>query len=77
MPTSSKPSPPETRAYLEAVTAAVRPGRHLPDATMAERPDQRSGAQRCHDGLKLGLKAGIASAGLGTQARQHRPTRSH
>jgi hypothetical protein len=57
---------PETRAYLEAVTAAVRPGRHLPDATMAETPDQRSGAQRCHDGLKLGLKAGIASGGLGT-----------
>ncbi len=27
---------PETRAYLEAVTAAVRPGRHLPDGTLAE-----------------------------------------
>ena len=57
---------PETRAYVEALTAAVRPGRHLPDGTMAELPDQRSGAQRCHDGIKLGLKAGIASGGLGT-----------
>ena len=57
---------PEARAYLEAVTAAVRPGRHLPDGTMAEIPDQRSSAERCHDGLKLGLKAGIASGGLGS-----------
>jgi hypothetical protein len=29
-------------------------------------PDDRSAAQRCHDGLKLGLKAGIASGGLGS-----------
>jgi Domain of unknown function (DUF222) len=57
---------PETRAYVEAVTAAVRPGRHLPDGTMAEVPDERSPAQRCHDGIKLGLKAGIASGGMGT-----------
>ena len=58
---------PETRcAYLEAVTAAVRPGRHLPDGTLTETRDERSGAQRCHDGLKLGLKAGIASGGLGS-----------
>jgi hypothetical protein len=57
---------PETRAYVEAVTAAVRPGRHLPDGTLAEVPDERSGAQRCHDGLKLGLKAAIASGGLGS-----------
>jgi len=57
---------PETRAYVEAVTAAVRPGRHLPDGTLTETPDDRSGAQRCHDGLKLGLKAGIASGGLGS-----------
>jgi hypothetical protein len=26
----------------------------------------RSGAQRCHDGIKLGLKAGIAAGGLGS-----------
>ena len=57
---------PETRAYVEASTAAVRPGRHLPDGTVTETPDDRSASQRCHDGIKLGLKAGIASGGLGT-----------
>ena len=57
---------PETRAYVEAVTAAARPGRHLPDGRMAETRDDRSGAQRCHDGVKLGLKAGIAAGGLGS-----------
>ena len=56
---------PETRCYIEASTAAVRPGRHLPDGTLAETPDDRSPAQRCHDGIKLGLKAGIASGGFG------------
>ena len=56
---------PETRAYIEAGTAAVRPGRHLPDGTLAETRDDRSQSQRCHDGLKLGLKAGIASGGFG------------
>ena len=35
---------PETRCYVEAVTAAVRPGRHLPDATLAEVADERSAA---------------------------------
>jgi len=59
---------PETRCYVEAVTAAVRPGRHLPDGTVAEVRDERSAAQRCHDGIKLGLKAGIASGAMG----QHR-----
>jgi hypothetical protein len=57
---------PETRAYVEAATAAVRPGRHRPDGTLTEVPDERSAAQRCHDGIKLGLKAGIASGGLGS-----------
>jgi len=57
---------PETRCYVEAVTAAVRPGRHLPDGTIADVPDERSGAQRCHDGIKLGLKAGIASGEFGS-----------
>lgn len=57
---------PETRCYVEAVSAAVRPGRHLPDGTLVETPDDRSGAQRCHDGIKLALKAGIASGGLGS-----------
>ena len=56
---------PETRCYVEAVTAAVRPGRHLPDGTLAEVRDERSPAQRCHDGIKLGLKAGIGSQAMG------------
>ena len=57
---------PEARCYLEAATAAVRPGRHLPDGTVEELPDERTPAQRCHDGLKLGLKLGIASGGMGS-----------
>src|SRR4051794_40490363 len=56
---------PETRCYVETVTAAARPGRHRPDATVTETADERSGAQRCHDGIKLGLQAGIASGALG------------
>jgi hypothetical protein len=39
-----------------------------PDGTLTEVADERSGAQRCHDGVKLGLKAGIASGEMG----QHR-----
>jgi hypothetical protein len=37
-------------------TAAVRPGRHLPDATVVETRDERSGAQRCHDGFSVGSR---------------------
>ena len=55
---------PEARAYLEAVEAAVRPGRHQPDADPDAR-DDRSPAQRCHDAFKLGLETAIASGGLG------------
>jgi Domain of unknown function (DUF222) len=55
---------PEARAYFEAIEAAVRPGRHQPDAGPAAR-DDRSPGQRCHDALKLGLKTAIASGGLG------------
>lgn len=57
---------PETRSYLEAATAAVRPGRHLPDGTLAETRDDRTSDQRCHDGIKLGLKLGIASGEMGS-----------
>ena len=57
---------PETRCYVEACTAAVRPGRHLPDGTIEDTPDDRSASQRCHDGIKLGLKAGIASGEMGS-----------
>lgn len=54
---------PETRAYLEAVAAVVRPGRHQPEGD--PEPDRRSPEQRCHDALKLALKTAIASGGLG------------
>lgn len=59
---------PEARAYFEAIDAAVRPGRHHPDATGSDpmAGDQRSAAQRRHDALKLGLRTAIASGGLGT-----------
>ena len=54
---------PEARCYFEAIEAAVRPGRHLPEGTEAR--DGRTPAQRCHDALKLGLQTAIASGGLG------------
>ena len=57
---------PETRCYIDAVTAAVRPGRHLPDGQVAQVRDERTPAQRCHDGIKLGLKAGLATGALGS-----------
>lgn len=58
---------PETRAYLDAITAAVRPGRHHPDnPTGLLGGDQRSNGQRCHDAVKLALKTAIASGKLGT-----------
>jgi Domain of unknown function (DUF222) len=53
---------PEARAYLEAIEAAVRPGRHQPDPDTS---DDRSRDQRCHDAFKLALKTAIASGGLG------------
>jgi hypothetical protein len=56
---------PEARAYFEAIEAAVRPGRHLPDSTDPETRDDRTPAQRCHDAFKLGLETAIASGGLG------------
>lgn len=58
---------PEARAYLEAVSAAMRPGRHVPDGsdTFADAPDDRTPAQRCHDGLKLALRCAISSGQLG------------
>jgi hypothetical protein len=60
---------PQTRAYFEAIEAAVRPGRHQPES--AERDpephdDDRTPAQRCHDALKLGLQTAIASGKLGS-----------
>jgi hypothetical protein len=69
---------PETRAYVEACTAAVRPGRHLPDGSVVSgdvsgtvsgvvsSTDDRTPGQRCHDGVKLGLKLALAGGGLGS-----------
>ncbi|BBZ49022.1 HNH endonuclease [Mycobacterium heidelbergense] len=64
---------PETRAYLETIDAAVRPGRHQPEGVDPEgvdkdpeARDERSAAQRSHDALKLALHTAIASAKLGT-----------
>jgi Domain of unknown function (DUF222) len=58
---------PEARAYLEAVTAAMRPGRHVPDGWDAppDDHDNRTPAQRCHDGLKFALQCAISSGQLG------------
>jgi hypothetical protein len=58
---------PEARAYLEAVTAAVRPGRHMPETSDAARDerDSRTLPQRCHDGLKLALRHAISFDRLG------------
>lgn len=55
---------PETRAYLEAAIAAVRPGHRRPDGP--GQPDIRSSGQRCHDALKLVLRHGIESGAMGT-----------
>jgi hypothetical protein len=60
---------PETRAYLEALRAAVRPGRHHPDTDQAvvdAQTDTRTASQRFHDGLALALKTAIGSGKLGT-----------
>lgn len=56
---------PETRAYLEAIIAAVRPGHHLPDAE-TDAPDLRTEGQRAHDALKIALRHAIESGKLGT-----------
>lgn len=59
---------PEARAYLEAVGAAVRPGHHMPGGgqpVVDAATDVRTGAQRLHDALELGLKTAIGSGRLG------------
>ena len=61
---------PEARAYVEAVQAAVRPGRHQPEGSEPGCRDERSSPQRLHDAIKVGLKAGVSSGQLG----QHRGT---
>ncbi len=68
---------PETRAYLEAIIAAVRPGHHQPgpgdtgdtgtgSGSEPATGDTRSGEQRAHDALKLALRHAIESGRLGT-----------
>lgn len=60
---------PESRAYLEAVGAAVRPGHHVPGAEQTvvdAATDTRTGSQRLHDALAWGLRTAIASGDLGT-----------
>lgn len=56
---------PQARAYFEAVDAAVRPGRHLPDG-QPEGCDDRTPAQRRHDAFSLAMATAIASKKLGT-----------
>ena len=56
---------PETRAYFEAIAAAVRPGRHQRDTVDSAERDDRTPAQRCHDALTFGLRTAIASGDLG------------
>ncbi|MGB3473674.1 MAG: HNH endonuclease signature motif containing protein [Mycobacterium sp.] len=55
---------PETRAYLEPLLAAVRPGHHQPDGDTGR--DTRSSGQRDHDALKLALRHAIQCAAMGT-----------
>lgn len=55
---------PETRAYLEAIIAAVRPGQRQPE--IPEHRDTRTSGQRCHDALKLALRHSIESGAIGT-----------
>ncbi|MGV0627131.1 DUF222 domain-containing protein, partial [Mycolicibacter minnesotensis] len=57
---------PQARAHFEAVAAAVRPGRHLPDAAASAAGDARTPAQRCHDAFSLALATAISSGRLGT-----------
>jgi hypothetical protein len=60
---------PEARAYVEAIRAAVRPGRHHPDTdqpVVDAQTDTRTPAQRLHDAFAVALKAGIGSGELGS-----------
>jgi hypothetical protein len=60
---------PEARANLEAISAAVRPGHHLPDTDQTvvdAATDTRTAAQRRHDALNWGLRTALQSGNLGT-----------
>ncbi|PQM49781.1 HNH nuclease, partial [Mycolicibacter virginiensis] len=57
---------PQTRAYFEAIAAAVRPGRHQPDPSDPAASDDRTPAQRCHDAFRWAMATAIGSGKLGT-----------
>ena len=62
---------PEARAYFEAISAAVRPGHHVPDSdqiVVDEATDTRSAGQRGHDAFVWGMRTALESGTLG----QHR-----
>ncbi len=62
---------PEARAYFEAISAAVRPGHHLPGSAQSvvdAATDTRTPAQRCHDAFTWGMRTALESGSLG----QHR-----
>jgi Domain of unknown function (DUF222) len=60
---------PEARAYFEAVSAAVRPGHHLPESeqpVVSAETDTRNKTQRLHDAFAWGFRTALASGRLGT-----------
>lgn len=60
---------PELRAHVEAISAAVRPGHHVPGSQQTvvdAATDTRTAAQRLHDALNWGLRTALSSGDLGT-----------
>ena len=60
---------PEARAYVEAISAAVRPGHHVPDTEQTvvdAATDSRTPGQRRHDALVWGMRTALESGNLGT-----------
>jgi Domain of unknown function (DUF222) len=60
---------PEARAYFEAISAAVRPGHHLPGSEQTvvdDVTDTRTASQRGHDAFVWGMRTALASGSLGT-----------
>ncbi|MCV7229750.1 HNH endonuclease signature motif containing protein [Mycolicibacterium komossense] len=59
---------PEARAYFEAISAAVRPGYHVPDTEQTAvdaTTDIRTPGQRRHDALVWGMRTALESGNLG------------
>lgn len=57
---------PQARAYFEAITAAVRPGRHRPEGSNTTGRDDRTDAQRRHDAFTLAMATALSANKLGT-----------